>query len=87
MTWLTRRTLEHTDWCAGGHLCGMSEHRSDPHVVDVDGVGRLVLTRVLDADGRQHAEVRISAVLGEHDVHARRRLEGLLHRLVTALGG
>lgn len=85
MTWLARRD-RHTEWCGGGHLCGLREHRAEPLVVDVEGVGRLVLTRVLGADGRQHAEVRISAELGEHDEVARRRLERLLGRLVAALG-
>lgn len=85
MTWLARRT-DHTEWCAGGHVCGLGEHRSDPIVVDVENVGRLVLTRVLAADGQQHAEVRITAALAGDDERARRQLAGLLRRLLAALG-
>lgn len=77
----------HTSWCAGGHRCGLGEHRSDPHAVDVPGVGRMVVVRVLDADGSEHAEVRGSMRLPEPEVLARRRLLRLLSGLGDLLAG
>lgn len=78
-------TAQHPDWCARGHRCNLGEHRADPVVVDVPGTGRLVLTRVLGADGRQHAEIRASVELADHDGHARLQLVDLLRRLPHAL--
>lgn len=77
----------HTDWCSGGHRCGLGEHRADPVVVDVRGVGRLVLTRVQGVDGRQHADIRVTAELVEHEGYARLQLARLIERLTAALGG
>lgn len=77
----------HPDWCAGGHRCNLGEHRADPVVVDVEGVGRLVLTRVLGRDGRQHADIRITAELVEHEGYARLQLVRLVQRLTAALRG
>jgi hypothetical protein len=77
----------HPEWCAGGHRCGLGEHRADPVIVDVDGVGRLVLTRVQGRDGRQHADVRVTAELVEHEGYARLQLARLVERLTAALGG
>jgi hypothetical protein len=77
----------HQPWCAGGHRCGLGEHRAEPVTVDLPGVGRLVLTRVLGADGRQYAEVRATAALPAEDGWARVRLMELLRRLPEALRG
>ena len=53
---------EHPQWCARGHHCGLGEHRSAP--ITVDGPrGVVVLTRVLAADGREHAEIRLRVAL------------------------
>ena len=88
MTAALRRFVdEHPDWCARGHRCGLGEHRADPIVVELPGVGRLVLTRVRAADGRQHAEVRATVRLPEHDGAARLRLLDLLSRLPRAIRG
>ena len=80
-----RRADEHPEWCAGGHRCGLGEHRSDPHVVDVPGVGRMIVVRVLAVDGTEHAEVRGSVRLPEHEAGARRRLLRLLADLAAVL--
>ena len=88
MTVLARRLAEeHPEWCAGGHRCNLGEHRADPAVVVLPGVGRLVLTRVQGADGRQHAEIRATVRLPEHDGYARLRLLDLLRRLPGAIRG
>jgi hypothetical protein len=84
---LRRLVDEHTDWCAGGHRCGLGEHRADPVVVELPGVGRLMLIRVQGADGRQHAEIRATVRLPEHDGYARLRLVDLLARLPRAIRG
>lgn len=78
-------TRRHPEWCARGHRCGLGEHRSDPHAVDVPGVGRMVVVRVLATDGTEHAEVRGSVRLPEHEGWARRRLLRLLTDLGAAL--
>lgn len=75
----------HPEWCAGGHRCGLGEHRAEPVGVDVPGVGRLLLVRVQGKDGRQWAEVRGSVVLPDHEAWARRRLLRLLGDLAEAL--
>ncbi len=80
-------TDRHTGWCAGGHRCGIGEHRSAPVVIGVPGVGRLVLTRVRGADGRQHADIRVSVGLPGEEGAARVWLVRLLGRLTRALGG
>src|SRR5690606_35852859 len=53
----------HPDWCARGHRCGLGEHRSAPITLDRPGRGVVVLTRVLAADGREHAEIRLRVAL------------------------
>lgn len=75
----------HTDWCGGGHRCGLGEHRAEPVSVDVPGIGRLMLVRVQGNDGRQWAEVRGSVVLPNDEVLARGRLLRLLGDLAEAL--
>lgn len=88
MTRATRQLVaRHTDWCAGGHRCGLGEHRAEPVVVELPGVGVLVLTRVQGPDGRQHAEIRASVRLPEHDGAARLRLLDLLRMLPSAIRG
>lgn len=88
MTAVLRRLVdEHTDWCAGGHRCGLGEHRADPVVVELPRVGVLVLTRVQGADGRQHAEIRATVRLPGNDESARMRLLDLLARLPRAIMG
>ncbi len=76
----------HPEWCARGHACGLGEHRSDPHVIDVPGAGRIVVVRIMAADGSEHAEVRGSVRLPASEAYARRRLLQLLHDAVTVLG-
>lgn len=75
---------DHTEWCGGGHRCGLGEHRSVPHVVVVPGA-RAVITRVRDRRGRQHAEVRLRLVLADAEPDARRQLEQLLRDLPPVL--
>ncbi|MFF5227330.1 hypothetical protein [Dactylosporangium sp. NPDC000521] len=66
--------LRHTDWCAGGHRCNLGEHRADPLVVSVPGLGRALLTRVRAADGREHAEVTLTVALATAEPYARQQL-------------
>lgn len=87
MTLQRGRTLQrgHTAWCAGGHRCGMREHRAEPIEVTIPGVGGGLLTRVSDARGRQYAEIRMQIALPDDEPLARRRLVSLLNRLPTLL--
>jgi hypothetical protein len=82
---LARDNLRHTAWCARDHSCNGNEHRSQPFRADHPGLGSLVLTRVQTADGRQHAEVRISVPLAGADRTARRQLETVLTELYHLL--
>ncbi|MDO3687356.1 hypothetical protein [Micromonospora sp. C28ISP2-4] len=75
----------HTDWCAGGHRCGLGEHRSEEIVIDLPGHGRAVLVRVRTATGREHAEVRVRVALAAAELPARRQLVGLLGDLRQAV--
>jgi hypothetical protein len=77
-TQVTAVDRRHVDWCAEGHRCGLGEHRSAPHVVEVPGAGRVVLTRVRGMDGREHAEVRATVALSGHEMWARWQLAQLL---------
>ena len=70
--------LKHTAWCANNHSCGMHEHRSEPLRAVHPGLGTLVVTRVQSADGRQHAEIRISVPLETADRAARRQVQTAL---------
>jgi hypothetical protein len=76
----------HPAWCGRGHRCGLGQHRSHPHVVDVAGVGRAVLTRVLDARGREHAEVLVRLELADVEGRARWQLTELLRGIGAAMG-
>ncbi|MBY8872879.1 hypothetical protein K7640_13645 [Micromonospora sp. PLK6-60] len=80
-----RNPNEHTDWCAGGHRCGLGEHRSEEIVVDIAGRSRAVLVRVRTAAGREHAEVRVRVALAPAELPARRQLIGLLGDLRHAV--
>lgn len=78
-----RPLLTHPAWCAGGHRCGLGEHRSEPHVVVVPGVGRAVITRV--AGRRQHAEVLVRLELADVEGRARWQLVTLLRGIGVVL--
>lgn len=72
----------HTGWCAGGHRCGLGEHRSDPLVVDLGARGRIVAVRVLSREtGTERLEIRHSLLLarGMESRHAARLVEHLAH--------
>ncbi|WP_432838927.1 hypothetical protein [Dactylosporangium sp. CA-092794] len=75
----------HTAWCARGHLCNLREHRAEPLIVAVPGLGRATLTRVRGADGREHAEVRLSVALAEDEACARVQLLGIARDLKTLI--
>jgi hypothetical protein len=76
----------HTTWCAGGHRCNLGEHRADPLIVAVPGLGRALLTRVRGADGREHAEVTLTVALAEDESCARVQLLGVANDLRTTIG-
>jgi hypothetical protein len=79
---------KHTDWCAQGHHCNLSEHRSESVVVDIPHRARGVLTRVMDDQGAQYAEVRIRVALhSTSDRIARRQLHDLLTGVRIVLSG
>lgn len=75
----------HTEWCAADHRCGLGEHRSEPHIVDVRGAGRAVITRIASRDGREWAEVRARVELSLHEPRARWQLVQLLRTLGAVL--
>jgi hypothetical protein len=72
---------EHPTWCAQGHRCGLGEHRATPVTVQTPGRGVVVLTRVQDAGGRQHVEVRTRIVLADGDEAARVHLARIVWEL------
>jgi|tagenome__1003787_1003787.scaffolds.fasta_scaffold19587900_2 hypothetical protein len=76
----------HTDWCGTGHRCGMGEHRSHPQTFTVPGAGSASITRVRAANGREHAEVRLSITLPPNETAARQLLTALLTHLRTLIG-
>jgi hypothetical protein len=51
----------------------MGEHRAEPITLTGD-LGRVVLTRVRTADGRQHAEITVTVRLGDTEPVARQQL-------------
>ena len=73
-------------WCGSGHRCGLGEHRSTPHLVDIAGAGRAVVVRVRDWRGREWAEVRVRLELADVEPRARWQLATLLRSLGEALG-
>jgi hypothetical protein len=79
------RRRDHPDWCARDHQCGLGEHRADPLAIAIPGFGRAMLTRVRGADGREHAEVRLTVALTVDESTARVQLLSVardLHRLI-----
>lgn len=72
---------QHPDWCAKGHHCGLDEHRAAPIVLHVPGRGRIVLVRVMAADGRQHVEIRTRVALADGNDAARAHLAQILAEL------
>jgi hypothetical protein len=70
--------IDHTEWCARDHQCGVSEHRSAPIMVDLPGYGRAALVRVRADDAHDHAEIRIRIALAAHEASARRQLRTVL---------
>ena len=79
------RTGEHPDWCARGHLCGLSEHRAEPIALRVPGRGVTVLTRVMAADGREHVEIRTRIALAPGEQQARAHLALIVRELQNHL--
>ncbi|WP_238016005.1 hypothetical protein KZZ52_00385 [Dactylosporangium sp. AC04546] len=75
----------HPEWCAGGHRCGLGEHRAEPITLDAPGLGRVVLTRVRSSTGREHAEVRLTVTLDRTETVARQQLLALTRDLDTVL--
>jgi hypothetical protein len=69
---------QHPTWCARGHQCNLGEHRGEILAQDVPGIGRVVLTRVQDVNGRQLVELRTRMPLGPTEPRARFRLGQLL---------
>ena len=83
-----RTTLDgHPEWCARGHHCGLGEHRSTPISLRAPGRGVVVLTRVMAADGREHAEVRLRVALAPGPARARAHLARLVSGLDALLTG
>ncbi len=76
----------HPDWCGTGHRCRLGEHRSDPQTFTVPGAGSATVTRIRDARGREHAEVRLSIALPADPHAARLRLAALLTHLRNLIG-
>ena len=64
-----RRMSRHPSWCAGGHRCGLGEHRSDPQTW-LTSYGTIVATRIRRADGRDRLELRAVVDLPGEDVLA-----------------
>jgi hypothetical protein len=75
----------HPQWCARGHQCGLGEHRAQPITLNAPDVGRVILTRVRAANGREHAEVRLTVALATTESQARRQLAALINDLDTVL--
>jgi len=69
---------EHPAWCARGHRCNLGEHRAHPMVMEVDGVGKVLLTRVLGTNGRERMEVTGSAYLTGRGQAANRQVDRTL---------
>ena len=79
------RPYDHPEWCARGHRCGLGEHRAHPVVMEVDGVGKVLLTRVLGANGRERMELTGSAYLTAKGPAARRQVDRTLRGFASVL--
>lgn len=75
----------HTGWCARDHQCGLGQHRAHPVRFTIPGLGSAVLTRIRTAEGSDHAEIRLSIRLTNHEPTARDQLATLLVNLRTLL--
>jgi hypothetical protein len=75
----------HPAWCAQGHRCHLGEHRARPVTIHTPGAGSAVLTRVRNANGVQHAEIRLSVSLPADEPAARQRLVELVWELHALL--
>jgi hypothetical protein len=75
----------HPEWCAQGHHCALGEHRAQPVTLTVPGMGRVVLTRVRAANGREHAEIRTTIALADGEPAARAHLAHILANLEALL--
>jgi len=82
------RAYDHPEWCGKGHRCNLGEHRAHPVVMEVDGVGKVLITRVLGRNGRERMEVTGSAYLSGTGPTASRQvdrtLRGFAHVMATA---
>jgi len=56
----------------------LGEHRAAPVTLAVPGRAVIVLTRVMDASGRQHVEIRTDIVLADGESNARAHLARIL---------
>lgn len=79
------RPYDHPEWCARGHRCGLGEHRAHPVVMQVEGVGKVLLTRVLGANGRERMELTGSAYLNVRGAAARRQVDRTLRGFAHVL--
>nr|BAS19005.1 hypothetical protein [Couchioplanes caeruleus subsp. azureus] len=87
MRTLRRSASEHTDWCARDHRCNLGEHRSVEMLVDLPGIGRVVVTR-LRAGEFEYAEIRGRIRLHTTETGARWQLRTALtglRRLLAAI--
>ena len=76
----------HTSWCAGGHRCGLGEHRSQPITIRIPEAGSAVLTRVRSTSGHDYAELRVNVRLDPDEPTARTQLGhaiDTMHHLLT----
>jgi hypothetical protein len=80
------RAGKHPEWCAEGHRCNLGEHRAEPLIIAIPGYGRATLTRVQAADGREHAEVRLTVALADAEPCARVQLLGVATDVRALLG-
>lgn len=82
---LKRKATAHTSWCAQGHHCDLSYHRSDVMLVNTPGAGQVVATRVRNNQGKEWAEVTINLPLHSTETGASWQLRGLLTGLERLL--
>ncbi|GAA1586869.1 hypothetical protein [Actinoplanes couchii] len=85
MARLQRRAIDHTDWCARDHRCGIDTHRSPDVIADATG-GRGVITRVRAVD-RDYAEITIRVRLDHRDPIAVRQVGLTLHLIRRLIQG
>jgi hypothetical protein len=78
------RTNTHPTWCARDHRCNLGEHRAQPITLTNPGTGVVVLTRVMDSQGREWVEVRTRIALARGHA-ARTHLARIVTDLTTHL--